>query len=818
MLDSLIEKACAKIAPTWPLDRFIAVNPFWERVETPMTEVAAELAVLSGARLLMPRTWFREERRHGRLKDEHLRMAIEKNDSATTVRALVALLDSPEPVIERRARVMDVVDGQRDLSHRVAWSEFVLHSTSQYCASYFDESQAQLSPDREGGLYASWLRYALQDKSPSLLMGFLDYPTRVRALPKSARALAQAAMLALAVPEAERETYLTGLLLDVNGWASWCAYRRWTARLSGSDDGDLAELLAIRLAWEWMLHEAAGPVLVPRWRAEMATWPRLGAMAREAQKNDWLFQTASELAWQQHACTQLVSGLSAGRTPCSVQAVFCIDVRSEVFRRALENQDARVETLGFAGFFGLSVEYQPVGGRVPRPQLPGLLAATLRVEDSGTSPAVGQRRAERLGAQEGWKRFTANPVASFVCVETLGLFYAGKLLDECLHLLPAKRHEAAGLTAAEDAARRPRLATFVDERVLGEADRTRLAESILRGMGLTRDFARLVVLVGHGGQTRNNPLAAGLDCGACCGQTGEVNSRAAAALLNEPRVRSGLEARGIQIPASTWFLAGQHDTTTDAARLYELDAVPPSHHDEVAAFQRVLASAGDEARRERAGKLGLDGVNPTRLLAAVHAKARDWAETRPEWGLAGNAAFIVAPREHSRRVNFEGRAFLHDYRFERDKDFSILEALMTAPMVVSHWINMQYYASTVDNPRYGSGDKTLHNVVGGRLGVFEGNGGDLRIGLPLQSLHDGTRWLHSPLRLSVFIEAPTHAIEAIVSKHAKVRALVENEWLFLFQLDAASQSIHSWKASKWVDVSGVDAAQPDLYLRAASNY
>ena len=59
---------------------------------------------------------------------------------------------------------------------------------------------------------------------------------------------------------------------------------------------------------------------------------------------------------------------------------------------------------------------------------------------------------------------------------------------------------------------------------------------------------------------------------------------------------------------------------------------------------------------------------------------------------------------------------------------------MTAPMIVAHWINMQYFASTVDNDHFGSGNKTIHNVVG-RFGILSGNGGDLMTGLPWQSLH-----------------------------------------------------------------------------------
>lgn len=181
----------------------------------------------------------------------------------------------------------------------------------------------------------------------------------------------------------------------------------------------------------------------------------------------------------------------------------------------------------------------------------------------------------------------------------------------------------------------------------------------------------------------------------------------------------------------------------------------------------------------------------------MRRRAADWSEVRPEWGLAGNAAFVVAPRERTRGVDLSGRAFLHEYRWEQDSGFGVLELIMTAPMVVTHWINLQYYASTVDNRRYGSGNKVLHNVVGGRLGVFEGAGGDLRIGLALQSVHDGTDWVHEPLRLSVVIEAPAEAIDGVIAKHALVRDLVVNEWLFLFRIDPASGTISQRRADGW---------------------
>jgi uncharacterized protein YbcC (UPF0753/DUF2309 family) len=170
-------------------------------------------------------------------------------------------------------------------------------------------------------------------------------------------------------------------------------------------------------------------------------------------------------------------------------------------------------------------------------------------------------------------------------------------------------------------------------------------------------------------------------------------------------------------------------------------------------------------------------------MQSILARANDWSQVRPEWGLAGNAAFIVAPRRRTRHIDLCGRAFLHDYDWRLDTDLSVLTLIMTAPMVVTNWINMQYHASTVDNRRYGSGNKVLHNVVGGQVGVLLGNGGDLQVGLPWQSVHDGQRLVHEPRRLNVFLEAPQEAIDGVIARHAAVRELLDHGWLHLFRLD-----------------------------------
>lgn len=798
LLDA-VNRACARIAPCWPLDRFIAVNPFWGMVTTPLPEVAARLRALSGAQLLMPRAWYREQYRQGRLRDVHLVRALERSDSGLALADLLALLEQAEPPSPTRARVLDVVDAGRDLVHEMSWRSFVTHSVSQFCAAFFDDGQASVGPNREGGLYASWRREAPRDRSPESLMGLVAFRALASELPATAREMTAAALEALGVAERDREDYLFGLLLDQNGWASWCAYRRWTARLAGNDDDALSDLLAIRLAWEWLVLRAGGEGLARRWALAMASWPKVDAQAASARPHDWLLQSAMEIAWRAPVLEALRVGLRERPSPSpSVQAVFCIDVRSEVFRRALEAASPSVQTLGFAGFFGIPMAYRPLASPTARPQLPGLLGPRLLAADTGLGPEVETRRARRLGLAQTWSSFKSEALSTFAFVEALGVAYAGKLVADSLGLGGGSRGvEAVGLSRQADARRKPRLVASVDGGPLDVAARGELAASMLRAMSLTRGFSRIVLLAGHGSATRNNPHAAGLDCGACGGQTGEVNARAAAALLNDPEVRGALARRGIAVPETTWFVAGLHNTTTDDVTLFDLDEVPASHREDVARLQPWLRDAGVRARAERAGRLGLEGLEAPRLHRALVRRTTDWAQVRAEWGLADNAAFIAAPRERSRHLDLEGRAFLHEYRHAEDPEHRVLELIMTAPMVVAHWINFQYYASTVDNARYGSGNKVLHNIVGGHIGVFEGNGGDLRIGLPLQSLHDGERWVHTPLRLSVFIEAPRAAIDDVMRRHAIVRALVDNGWLALFQIDAGEEAIWAHRDGGW---------------------
>ena len=795
-------RACAQIAPAWPLDRFIAVSPFWPQVSRPMSEAAARLASLGGASLLMPRAYYRALHRAGRLREEHLQEALARSPDAPTLSELLAQLEKDEEPPSPRPRFVDIVDQRAERGGEVSYREHVVGSISQLCAAYFDDGQASLSAPKSAGLYGLFCAQMRVDRSPELILGLPSLRTLARELPAAPLAMIEQGLIDLGLPSSEYESYLLCLLLDVQGWAAHCAYRRHCARLTGSEDDHLIDLLAVRIAWEWLLWRACGPDAATAFRSAVRAYPSQDLRASSLRRHDWIYQAALELAYQEELCRRLPTGFLAAPQPALAQLVFCIDVRSEVMRRAIEAQSPQLRTLGFAGFFGLPVDYQGVGSELAWPQLPGLLAPRYRITDAEVPTAVADRRRQRLQLQRDREQVKSSGLSSFAFVEALGMLSLPSLLADAWRLLPGVEPERAALSPSESALRQPRLSHHHHGAELSTDERCEVAAGVLRAMSLTQDFARWVLLFGHASRSENNAHAASLQCGACGGQSGEINARAAAELLNDAAVRKGLVARGIQIPTATLFVAGLHNTTTDELTLFAPAGLPLPRQAELRELREQLDAASAQARRERAPALGLDSrASDDVLRAELQQRSRDYSQVRPEWGLANHAAFVIAPRERTRHLDLAGRVFLHEYRAKEDPEHSTLELLMTAPLLVAHWINMQYYASMVDPQQYGSGNKVLHNVVGGHLGVFEGNSGDLRIGLPRQSLHDGQSWMHTPLRLSVFIEAPRSAIESVLRKHATVRSLVDNQWLWLFQLAPDERRVLAYRDGTWQPVA-----------------
>ncbi|MBE3655909.1 hypothetical protein BOO92_04240 [Vibrio navarrensis] len=797
LLHSAISSACNSIAPNWPLDRMIAVNPYWSWVDKPFNQVAHHLAKLAGSPLAMPLAYYRQLWESGAISAQDLSHALTSPCFAqewNRERALTALngndeFSSPAPLL------CDTLDSQRNLLKQPAWCDTVTHQIAQFCAAYFDQDQADWHPHSDIGLYQSWRETLRHDHSVALLMKAPHIPALANQMALDAQEQIRQALTQLNIAPEHWHDYLQALMYRVSGWGAWCAYLKWQANLSQQEENSLVDLLAIRLSWECLVDDKArhsGSV----WQRWQQQWQQ-HFQQYDPRKSEvrLIWQRAHELSYQRQLCQQLALPVTKVSSQPSVQAAFCIDVRSEVIRRHLEAQSDQIATLGFAGFFGLPISYDPIGTQIKRPQLPGLLAPSVSVCDSSgcaeQDAKIAKQREQALERETGWSMFQRMPASTFTLVEALGLGYVGKLVKRALPLT-AKRKNAAmpGLSLANTKQLRPTLFADTEQQVM-------LAENALKGMGLTEYLAPIVLLVGHGSETANNPQRAGLDCGACCGQTGEVNARALAQILNQQAVREGLSQRGVVIPDSTHFVAALHNTTTEALRLFDIGSLDDPTKKQLSELQATLDAASSSASAERVPQIGLkaDSNQPSKVAKEMERRSVDWAQTRPEWGLANNAAFIIAPRERTRGIPLHGRTFLHEYCSEADLDATLLAQIMTAPMVVTNWINMQYYASTVDPRRYGSGNKTLHNVVGGRLGVFEGNGGDLRIGLSLQSLHDGSRWRHEPLRLTVVIDAPEKAIESVIRQHAIVRQLVENQWLYLARFE--QEGLAFFEQGRW---------------------
>ena len=763
ILEATVDSAVRQIPPLWPLASQVAVNPFLGQTTDGLAEAGARLARVGGISLVMPNQWYRDRIASGEISDRDLAEALAASPHAQKPVDIDALKTAASETRQLLTPLPTIADLAANASG-TDWPGVIAERIGSWAGGYFDRGQALWSAPRGKNAWLAFCGHATHDLTTEII-GLTGFAAFVADAPENPMEAIARATRRLGISAQALDSYFHQLLFSLGGWAQFARYELWKAELGEDTDLTIADLLAIRLLWEEALFDRYESEISENWQTVCHEHERPVAPS-EAEIVGAVLQEAAERAAQRGlAETLMTDAIEPVRERSALQAVFCIDVRSEVFRRSLETVNSSIRTFGFAGFFGVFAKHRRFASDTNELRLPVLLNPTVTTSSGGPEDE-GTDKSSRFKARatRAWGRFKLAAVSSFAFVEAMGPVYVGKLVRDALGF--------NGKPGPTDPA--PRFNPEAEPKA-----RIEMAATVLRAMSLTSDFSRLVLLVGHGANVVNNPHASSLHCGACGGYSGDVNARLLASLLNDRNVRAGLVDYGITIPDDVLFVAALHDTTTDRVTLFDGDKKSKDHKADLDQARRWLAEAGKITRTERA--LRLPGA---RRESDIAARSRNWAEVRPEWALAGCKFFVAASRGRTTNRNLGGHAFLHDYDSQPDGEngFEVLELIMTAPVVVASWISLQYYGSTVAPDTFGSGNKLLHNVVGG-FGVFEGNGGLLRGGLPWQSVHDGKTNVHDPLRLSVCIEAPIEAMNNVLNRHPDVRALFDNRWLHLLQID-----------------------------------
>ncbi|WP_459194015.1 DUF2309 domain-containing protein [Halosimplex sp. J119] len=764
-----IDRAAETVGSVWPLHSFVTANPLAGFEDEPFHRAVEDAERLFDGRGYPHPSVFRRAWERGQIDPDVLAAELDAH----------GVSDDPETLLDE----MEAAEAAReDDTETDDAAETVDRVLSKWLAAFLDQGQSEWSmPGRDQGFYAAWRDLAPYDDE---IPGCED-PSD---LPEKPVAAIEAALSEY--PQGRWEDIFEHHLAALPGWTGFVKQRAGADADPWQDEYPitLLEFLAVRLT----LADLFDAPVEPDEDVDTGGNQQSGAIDDVPLPEIWL------TAWEKSYRARLLDDIDRTVTDPAeagdderpaAQLVFCIDTRSEVIRRHVEAVGP-YETHGYAGFFGVPVRYQTYDSDVAVDACPPIVDPQHRVADRPQSDCHDHRethdswRTLVSAGRKHLKELKTNVAAAFTFVEGGGSAYGAAMAARTL--APSAVSDLSN--AVDD--RVPSPGAFctptVDRRDAADADgdlpqgmtleaKVEYAETAFELMGW-EEFARLVVFTGHASETANNPFDSSLDCGACAGNPGGPNARVLATICNDEDVRAVLRDRGFDVPEDTVFLAGEHNTTTDEITLFD-GHVPESPRDDLERLREDLAEARERAASERAESL--PGSDPADGVRETERRTADWAETRPEWGLAGNASFVIGPRELTAEQDLDGRAFLHSYDWTADSDGEALEAIMTGPLVVTQWINSQYYFATVDNAVYGSGSKVTQNPRG-NVGVVQGNGGDLMTGLPLQSLKvDSERPYHQPLRLTAVIHAPVERVTEILSEHEEVRKLFDNGWLSL---------------------------------------
>jgi uncharacterized protein len=829
-LHDLVRASSRVIVPLGPVTSFAARSPWAGLENLSFEQVACWLKDIRDVDIYPSASLLKDAKDQGEIDPKFLEQGLQywldsqsitlpRDVAERFCRAELELDDLPSnilksPVIKDLAKTLNhlatpVIKRQplHTLSFRCEREHDLNRHLIKWCKLYLNGSHSTWSlPNRNEGFYQAWHRLVQYD--PELHRAQRQL---LKNRPQEAAVALREALSALEIPAVQIQAYLEAHLLSLPGWAGMMLWH--SPQL-------LIEYLAVRISMEWALIHPLLPLpeeqnaeqlilirLIAAWAywgdLQIDDWSQLPAAQQKAHLtlayrfNDLvrrkLWLGAWEQSYEELLKEQVISKrlISRDSNPVLAQLAFCIDTRSEPFRRAIE-EVGPFETFGVAGFFGLPIETCELGSTQSHASLPVILKPQHQIKELASEidfESYQERRQATASIKRTFQAMKQNILTSLLLPEVSGPWLSLQMLARSFF---PRRAGRIFRQLQSEWLQKPSTELSLDYLQMkaglpvgfSEEEKVQYVSQSLKMMGLTEDFAPLVIICGHGSRSTNNPYAAALDCGACGGASGGFNARVLATLCNQARVREALETEGIEIPEDTMFAAAEHITTFNQLRwLY----VPELSQGAQAAFDRIceaLSKVSERVNAEQLSRLPNLGFHFNNPNAEMQRLAEDWSEVRPEWGLARNAAFIIGTRRLTKDCNLDGRVFLHSYDWQDDYDGSLLSSIIAGPATVAQWINLQYYASTVAPHYYGSGNKATQTVTAG-FGVMQGNASDLLTGLPWQSVmrSDGA-FYHAPLRLLVVIEAPDEYVERLMERDLAFRQKVQNGWIRLATIDS----------------------------------
>jgi uncharacterized protein YbcC (UPF0753/DUF2309 family) len=720
----------------------------------------------------------------------------------------------------------------------------------RFTAAFLDQGVSHWPlPERERGFFQSFCTLYRGRVGPPdpLLAGLNRELARVQDCGLPPLELLRKSIQLLGIPDDELEEFIAQTLLALRGWGGMILQVEGRAdRVAlSAPAGSLLEFLAVRLIVErCVLTNAARDVLgfagslaelQCDLRASMKPAPpsieeRAFPVFQLAQVLAWtpdeLYHLAPadwerlvgeieafgnferrrvfQLAYERRFYSQTLDALALHerRQPQSprFQAVTCLDEREESFRRHLEEVAPDCETFGAAGFFAVPMYYRGAADATFVPLCPIVITprhwVTEDVDETHGETHRRLRRADRAVGTVAHKAHVGTRTFALgaLLTATLGVLASIPLVARILfpRLTARLRQQLGRLVRAQ-----PKTTLKLDRTspVAGPQsdqvgftleEKAAMAERLLRDIGLINRFARLVLVIGHGSSSLNNPHKSAYDCGACGGSPGAANARASARILNDLDVRARLAANGIVIPPTTWFIGGVHNTCNDSVSLADLDLVPASHESDVQAVLRDLEETSDRNAHERCRRFMSAPLtlSPQEARQHVEGRSEDLAQSRPELGHATNAICVVGRRERTRGLFLDRRAFLASYDPTQDTaDAAILTRTMAAVFPVCGGINLEYYFSHIDPAGYGCGTKLPHNITA-LLGVMDGAMSDLRTGLPWQMTE-----IHEPVRLLIVCETTAEIALKMLERNPPMMQMAANGWVNLAVLDPVTRKI-----------------------------